>query len=160
MRSCDRPWKRSASDALPLSVSNRYSLLILTHGSSCRRRASSSLRWVSSFSALSSSRRSLSHSSRVPVLCFVVVSVSFVGDAILFLLYVGGAQKGDSSKELISIEAAVSSTLDEGEAIRLCCRYQQRLRASRPKTIRPAGEVALRKIGCRYMLDFAKTGLT
>src|SRR5438876_4474851 len=104
MRSCDRPWKRSASDALPLSVSNRYSLLTWTHGSSCRRRARSSLRCVSSFSALRSSRRSLSHSSRVPVLCFVVVSASFVGDAILFLL----------SKKFISIEAAVSSTSDEG----------------------------------------------
>src|ERR1700720_2571076 len=67
MRSCDRPRKRSASEALPSSVSNRYSLSIRTHGSSCRRRASSSLRRVSSFSALSSSSRAASHSSRVPV---------------------------------------------------------------------------------------------
>src|SRR5262249_30889019 len=41
-----------------------------THGSSCRRRASSSLRRVSSFSAPSSWSRAASHSSRVPVLMF------------------------------------------------------------------------------------------
>src|SRR5438445_7122248 len=72
MRSCERPRKRSASEALPLSVSNRYSLSIRTHGSSCRRRASSSLRRVSSFSASSSSSRAASHSLRVPVMCFVI----------------------------------------------------------------------------------------
>src|SRR5882724_5135329 len=49
-----------------------------THGSSCRRRASSSLRRVSSFSSLSSSRRAASHSLRVPVMCFVIVLVSFL----------------------------------------------------------------------------------
>src|SRR5438067_1680169 len=70
--SCERPWKRSASDALPCSVSNRYSLSIRTHGSSCRRCASSSLRRVSSFSASSSSSRAASHSLRVPVMCFVI----------------------------------------------------------------------------------------
>src|SRR6266568_3062297 len=64
MRSCERPRKRSASEALPSSVSNRYSLSIRTHGNSCRRRASSSLRLVSSFSALSSSSRAASHSAR------------------------------------------------------------------------------------------------
>jgi hypothetical protein len=37
-------------------------------GSSCRRRASSSLRRVSSFSASSSPSRAASHSARVPVL--------------------------------------------------------------------------------------------
>src|SRR5438132_14336243 len=74
MRSCERPLKRSASEALPSSASNRYFLSIRTHGSSCRRRASSSLRRVSSFSASSSSRRAASHSLRVPVMCFVMVS--------------------------------------------------------------------------------------
>src|SRR6266516_1925684 len=72
MRSCERPRKRSASEALPSSVSNLYCLSIRTHGSSCRRRASSSLRCVSSFSAWSSSSRAASHCSRVPVLCFVI----------------------------------------------------------------------------------------
>src|SRR5881296_24165 len=81
-RSCERPRKRSASEALPSSVSNRYSLSIRTHGSSCRRRASSSLRRVSSFSSLSSSSRAASHSSCVPVMCFVIalllLLVSFI----------------------------------------------------------------------------------
>src|SRR5713101_3660653 len=85
-RSCERPRKRSASEALPSSVSNRYSLSIRTHGSSCRRRASSSLRRVSSFSALSSSSRAASHSSRVPVMCFVIVLLS------LSCRYIGGRQ--------------------------------------------------------------------
>src|SRR2546427_5956948 len=43
-----------------------------THGSSCRRRASSSPRRVCSFSALSSSIRAASQSFRVPVTCFVI----------------------------------------------------------------------------------------
>src|ERR687892_555776 len=73
MRSCERPRKRSASEALPSSVSNRYSLSIRSHGSSCRRRATSSLRRVSSFSASSSSSLAASHSSRVPVVCVVLV---------------------------------------------------------------------------------------
>src|SRR5438445_261946 len=77
-RSCERPRKRSASEALPSSVSNRYSLSIRTHGSSCRRRASSTLRRVSSFSALSSSSRAASHSLRVPVMCFVIALLSFL----------------------------------------------------------------------------------
>src|SRR5229473_7265236 len=77
-RSCERPRKRSASEALPSSVSNRYSLSIRTHGSSCRRRASSSLRRVSSFSASSSSSRAASHSLRVPVMCFVIALLSFL----------------------------------------------------------------------------------
>src|SRR5207244_13488564 len=72
MRSCERPRKRSASEALPASVSNSYFLSIRTHGSSCRRRASSSLRCVSSFSAFSSSSRAASHCSCVPVLCLVI----------------------------------------------------------------------------------------
>src|SRR5881398_3111529 len=71
-RSCERRRKRSVSEALPSSVSNRYSLSIRTHGSSCRCRASSSLRRVSSFSAFSSSSRAASHCSRVPVLCLVI----------------------------------------------------------------------------------------
>src|SRR5580693_8436955 len=79
MRSCERPRKRSASEALPSSVSNRYSLSTRTHGSSCRRRASSSLRRVSSFSASSSSNRAASHSSRVPVLCVVIAQHSLIG---------------------------------------------------------------------------------
>src|SRR5271156_5286840 len=77
-RSCDRPRKRSASAALPSSVSNRYSLSTRTHGSSRRRRASSSLRRVSSFSALSSSSRAASHSSRVPVLGVVIGRTSLI----------------------------------------------------------------------------------
>src|SRR6266446_4457832 len=78
MRSCERPRKRSASEALPSSVSNRYFLSIRTHGSSCRRRASSSLRRVRSFSASSSSRRAASHSSCVPVMCFVIALLLFL----------------------------------------------------------------------------------
>src|SRR4029077_7557663 len=78
-RSCERPRKRSASEALPASVSNRYSLSIRTHGSSCRCRASSSLRRVSSFSAWSRSSRAASHSLRVPVLCFVIGLLSWSG---------------------------------------------------------------------------------
>src|SRR5205809_344142 len=78
MRSCERPRKRSASEALPSSVSNRYSLSIRTHGSSCLRRASSSLRRVSSFSASSSSSRAASHYLRVPVMCFVIALLSFL----------------------------------------------------------------------------------
>src|SRR5262245_2230219 len=73
MSICERPRKRSVSDAPPSSVSNRYVLSIRTHGSSPRRRASSSLRRVSSFSAVSSSSRAASHSLRVPVLCLVIV---------------------------------------------------------------------------------------
>src|SRR5947209_3320604 len=77
MRSCERPRKSSASEALPSSVSNRYCLSSRTHGNSCRRRASSSLRRVSSFSAFSSSSRAASHCSRVPVACWVIVSPSY-----------------------------------------------------------------------------------
>src|SRR5437870_3057922 len=76
MRSCECPRKRSVSEALPSSVSNRYSLSIRTHGSSCRRSVSSSLRRVSSFSAASSSSRAASHSLRVPVMCFVIALLS------------------------------------------------------------------------------------
>src|SRR5690606_12717647 len=72
MRSCERPRKRSASEALPSSVSKRYSFSTGTHGKACRRRASSSLLRVSSFSASSSSSRAASHSSRVPVLCVAI----------------------------------------------------------------------------------------
>src|SRR5215831_2463552 len=72
-RSCERPRKRSASEALPSSVSKRYPLLISTQGSSCLCRASWSLRSVSSFSALSSSSRAFSHCSWVPVLCVSIV---------------------------------------------------------------------------------------
>jgi hypothetical protein len=53
-------------------------LSLRTHGSSCRRRASSSPRRVSSVSALSSPSRAASQSSRVPVLCFVIVLLSFL----------------------------------------------------------------------------------
>ena len=49
-----------------------------TQGSSCRWRASSSLRRVSCFSASSSSSRAASHSSRVPVLWWVIVLRSFI----------------------------------------------------------------------------------
>src|SRR5882672_8402794 len=76
--SCERPRNRSASEALPASVSNRYFLSMRTHGSSCRRRASSSLRRVSSFSASSRASRAASHSLRVPVMCFVIALLSFL----------------------------------------------------------------------------------
>src|SRR5438067_4043079 len=82
MRSCERPRKSSPSEAPPSSVSNRYCLSSRTHGSSCRRRASSSLRRVSSFSAFSSSSRAASHCSCVPVACWVIVSLSY-GSAFL-----------------------------------------------------------------------------
>src|SRR6267142_2735836 len=72
MSSCERPRKSSARDAFPSSLSNWYCLSIRTQGSSCRRFASSSLRRVCSFSALSKSSRAASHSSRVPVLCLVI----------------------------------------------------------------------------------------
>src|SRR6266853_768983 len=94
MRSCERPRKRSASEALPSSVSNRYFLSIRTHGSSCRRRANSSLRRVSSFSALSSSSRAASHSSRFPVMCFVI-AVSFLRVSIRFSIRLGGCWSRD-----------------------------------------------------------------
>src|SRR5258708_12704882 len=75
-RSCEAPRKGSASEALPSSVSNRYSLPIRTHGSSCRHRASSSLRRVSSFSALSSSRRAASQSWCETILCLFMLVLS------------------------------------------------------------------------------------
>ena len=65
------PSEQVLNKALPSSVSDRYALSIRTHGSCCRRRASSSLRRVSSFSSLSSSSRAANHSSRVPVMYFV-----------------------------------------------------------------------------------------
>src|SRR5438045_9748154 len=77
MSSCEHPLKRSASEALPFSVSNLYCLSIRTHGSACRRRASSSLRCVKSFSASSSSSRAASHCSRVPVLCFIITLLPY-----------------------------------------------------------------------------------
>ena len=58
----------------------RYSLSIGTQGSSWRRRASSSLRRVSSFSALSSFSPATSQSSRVPVL-WSSSFLSFLGRA-------------------------------------------------------------------------------
>src|SRR6266446_8052882 len=75
MSSCERPRNRSARDAVPSSVAKRYCLSMRTQGRSCRHRASSSLRRVSSFSALSSSSRAASHTSRVPVLWSVIVSL-------------------------------------------------------------------------------------
>src|SRR5499427_6682569 len=98
-RSCERPWKRSAIEALPSSVSNRYFLSMRTHGSSCRRRASSSLRRVCSFSALSSSSRAASHCSRVPVMCFVIALVSVVRVPIV-LTRLGGC----CSRDKLSVE--------------------------------------------------------
>src|SRR5262249_6469838 len=59
----------------PSSVSNRYFLSIRTHGSSWRRRASSSLRRVCSFSAFNRSSRAASHCSRVPVLWLILTSL-------------------------------------------------------------------------------------
>src|SRR5258708_9458938 len=76
MRSCERPLKRSARDAMPSSVSKLYSLSIRTQGSSCRRCASSSLRRVSAFSSSSNSSRAASHSSRVPIFWLFIASSS------------------------------------------------------------------------------------
>jgi hypothetical protein len=56
--------KIDTSVLVPSSVSKRYSWSIRTQGSSCRCRASSSLRRVSAFSASSSSSRAASHSFR------------------------------------------------------------------------------------------------
>src|SRR3981189_840806 len=89
MRSCERPLKRSARDAVPSSVSKRYSLSIRTQGSSCRRCASSSPRRVRAFSASSSSSRAASHSSRVPIL-WSVIAFSY-----LWLQQVGVARTTD-----------------------------------------------------------------
>ena len=61
------------------SVSNRYALSMGTHGNCCRRRTSSPLRRVSSFSASSSSGGDASHSSRVPIACVVIYLRSLVG---------------------------------------------------------------------------------
>src|SRR5262245_34228087 len=80
MRSCERPRKRSASDARPSSVSNRYSLSIRTQGSSCRRCASSSLRRVSSFSSLSNPRRAASHSFLEAIRCLSIPILLFRSD--------------------------------------------------------------------------------
>jgi hypothetical protein len=60
-RICDRPQKRSASDAVPSSVSNR----IRTHGNSGPCRASSPLQRVSCFSCFSRSSRAPSRCSCV-----------------------------------------------------------------------------------------------
>src|ERR1700741_3854353 len=72
MRSCERPRNRSASEAFPSSVSNRYFLSIRTHGSSRRCCPNASPRRVFSFSASRSLTRAANHSSRVPVVCFVI----------------------------------------------------------------------------------------
>src|ERR687891_1583409 len=87
MRSCEHPLKRSARDAMPSSVSKRYSLSIRTQGSLCRHCASSSLRRVSSFSALSSSSRPESHSSRVPILWSVIVFLLLATDKQCSIIY-------------------------------------------------------------------------
>src|ERR1700737_4215258 len=89
MRSCERPLKRSARDAVPSSVSKLYSLSMRTQGSSCRRCANSSPRRVSAFSSLSSSRRAASHCSRVPIVWLFIVSSS------LWLQQVGVARATD-----------------------------------------------------------------
>src|ERR1700680_1821431 len=75
MRSCERPLKRSARDAVPSSVSKVYFLSVRTQGNSCRRCASSSPRRVSAFSSSSSSSRAASHCSRVPILCSFIASL-------------------------------------------------------------------------------------
>src|SRR6202011_3394104 len=73
MSSCERPRKRSASVAVPTSVSNRYSLSTRTQGSSCRIRVSASPRRVCAFSLSRSCSRAASHSSRVPILWSIIV---------------------------------------------------------------------------------------
>src|SRR6478609_1065000 len=85
MRSCEHPLNKSARDAMPSSVSKRYSLSIRTQGRFCRHCASSSLRRVSAFSALSSSSRAASHSSRVPILWSVIVSLLLAAEKALLL---------------------------------------------------------------------------
>src|SRR5207237_3518077 len=84
MISCERPRKRSASDAGPSSVSKRYSFSTRTHGNSRRFRVTSSPRRVNAFSSLRSSSRAARHSSRVPTLCLVISSpgafLEFVDD--------------------------------------------------------------------------------
>src|SRR5262249_3559632 len=70
--SCERPSKSSARVLVPSSVSKRYSVSIGTQGSSRRLPASSSPARPYSFSAWTSSRLAVSHSSRVPVRCSVI----------------------------------------------------------------------------------------
>src|SRR5262249_42555254 len=64
----------SASVRSPSWVSKRYSFSSSTRGSSRRCWAMSSLSRVSSFSRTSNCARAASQSSRVPILCFVIVS--------------------------------------------------------------------------------------
>src|SRR6266511_471487 len=72
MSSCERPSKSSGRVLVPPSVSKVYSFSTGTQGSSLRCCASSSLRWVSSFSRSSSASRAACHSSRVPILCSLI----------------------------------------------------------------------------------------
>src|SRR5438552_1020542 len=96
MRSCERPRKRSGSEAFPSSVSNRYSLSIRTQGSSRRCRARSSPRRVYSFSASSSLSRAASHSSRVPVFCFVIDLLSLLSVFVIVAIVLDeGLQSSD-----------------------------------------------------------------
>src|SRR3954447_23923066 len=74
--SCERPSNSSASVFLPSSVSSSYSFSTGTHGSSCRFCVISRVRSACSASSLASSSRAACHSSRVPVVCVVIVSSS------------------------------------------------------------------------------------
>src|SRR5262245_16589479 len=130
MRSCERPRKRSASEALPSSISNRYCLSIRTHGSSCRRRASSSLRRVSSFSALINSSRAAVHSSRGTTLCsrvnllfctmaipFSFLCFSFLS-GLLLLGFPHGAHLGSGGTATIEDTGAVALEATHCDAFR------------------------------------------
>src|SRR6266511_1018089 len=79
MSSCERPSKSSGRVLVPPSVSKVYSFSTGTQGSSLRCCASSSLRWVSSFSRSSSASRAACHSSRVPILCSLIHASSVGG---------------------------------------------------------------------------------
>jgi hypothetical protein len=59
-----RPANRSRSDCSPSSVSKTYSLPMRTHGNCCRRRASSSLRRVSSLLGLEDAGHYLQEDAR------------------------------------------------------------------------------------------------
>src|SRR6516162_7083160 len=117
-RSCERPRKRSLSEALPSSVSNRYCLSMRTHGNSWRRRARSSLRRVSSFSSLSSSSRSVSHSSRVPVLCFVIAPLpGVVRSAVSRRLPCSTCQRGPQNRSFRARRKHIQSGCRRGADI-------------------------------------------
>src|SRR5215218_2709691 len=125
-RSWERPPKSSASVLVPSSVSKLYSFSIGTQGSSSRSRASSSLRRVSSFSRSTSASRAACHSSRVPVLCSVILGASLIVDCRLGLslfLCRGGCSSGRGRSRrrwLVPTSGPVPATCCTLEARALC----------------------------------------